>query len=35
LREAGLIAGIVDGPSICYCRDEERIAWLKQHIQQL
>lgn len=35
LREAGLIAGIVDGPSICYCRDEEQIAWLKHHIQRL
>lgn len=35
LREAGLIKGILDGPSICYCRDEERISWLKQHIQDL
>jgi ArsR family transcriptional regulator, arsenate/arsenite/antimonite-responsive transcriptional repressor len=35
LREAGLIEGIVDGPSICYCRDEENIAWLKEHIQRL
>jgi ArsR family transcriptional regulator len=35
LREAGLIAGIVDGPSICYCRDEEQIAWLKEHFQRL
>lgn len=35
LREAGLIQGIVDGPSICYCRDEAQIGWLKQHIQRL
>jgi ArsR family transcriptional regulator len=35
LREAGLIQGTFDGPSICYCRDEERIAWLKRHIQDL
>jgi ArsR family transcriptional regulator, arsenate/arsenite/antimonite-responsive transcriptional repressor len=35
LREAGLITGSVDGPSICYCRDEEKIAWLKEHIQRL
>lgn len=35
LREAGLIQGTVDGPSICYCRDEEAIDWLKQHIQRL
>jgi ArsR family transcriptional regulator len=35
LREAGLIRGTVDGPAVCYCRDEERIAWLKRHIQDL
>jgi ArsR family transcriptional regulator len=35
LREAGLVQGTVDGPSVCYCRDEERIDWLKHHIQQL
>lgn len=35
LREAGLIQGTVDGPSVCYCRDEGEIAWLKRHIQQL
>ncbi len=35
LREAGLIQGTVDGPGICYCRDEAQIAWLKQHIERL
>lgn len=35
LREAGLIQGIVDGPAVCYCRDEESIGWLKEHIQAL
>ena len=35
LREAGLIQGLVDGPSICYCRDEDQITWLKEHIQRL
>lgn len=35
LREAGLIKGIVDGPAICYCRDEQQIDWLKQHIARL
>jgi ArsR family transcriptional regulator len=35
LREAGLIQGTVDGPGICYCRDEEQIDWLKQHITHL
>ncbi|HLI51512.1 MAG TPA: metalloregulator ArsR/SmtB family transcription factor [Thermomicrobiaceae bacterium] len=35
LREAGLIQGVVDGPAVCYCRDEEQIAWLKEAIQDL
>jgi ArsR family transcriptional regulator, arsenate/arsenite/antimonite-responsive transcriptional repressor len=35
LREAGLIQGAVTGPSICYCRDEENIAWLKEHVQSI
>jgi ArsR family transcriptional regulator, arsenate/arsenite/antimonite-responsive transcriptional repressor len=35
LREAGLIRGTIDGPSICYCRDEDRIAWLKEHFSRL
>jgi len=35
LREAGLIKGIVDGPTICYCRDEQQIDWLKQHMARL
>jgi ArsR family transcriptional regulator len=35
LREAGLVQGTVDGPGICYCRDEEQIDWLKLHIARL
>lgn len=35
LREAGLIKGVVDGPTICYCRDEQQIDWLKQHVEDL
>lgn len=35
LREAGLIQGTVEGPAICYCRDEEQIDWLKRHIANL
>lgn len=35
LREAGLIQGTIDGPSICYCRDEERLDWLKEHVARL
>jgi ArsR family transcriptional regulator len=35
LREAGLIQGTVDGPFVCYCRNEDRIAWFKEHIARL
>jgi ArsR family transcriptional regulator len=35
LREAGLVQGTVDGPSVCYCRDEQQIDWLKRHIERL
>lgn len=35
LREAGLIQGTVDGPAICYCRDEARIDWFKRQVQSL
>lgn len=35
LREAGLIRGTVDGPGICYCRDELRIDWLKEQLSEL
>ena len=35
LREANLIRGEVSGPAICYCRDEQTIAWLKSRFQEL
>jgi ArsR family transcriptional regulator len=35
LREAGLIKGAVDGPALCYCRDEERLAWFKERLAEL
>jgi ArsR family transcriptional regulator len=35
LREAGLIRGTIDGPAVCYCRDEVRIDWLKEHVVRL
>ena len=35
LREAGLIMGTVDGPAVCYCRNEEQLDWLKEQIQRL
>ena len=35
LREAGLIMGVIDGPGVCYCRNEETIGWLKEQMQRL
>lgn len=35
LREAGLIKGTIDGPGVCYCRDEERIDWFKARLGRL
>jgi ArsR family transcriptional regulator, arsenate/arsenite/antimonite-responsive transcriptional repressor len=35
LREAGLIHGEVDGPRICYCADESRIAHLRELLAAL
>jgi ArsR family transcriptional regulator len=35
LREAGLIQGTIDGPAVCYCRNEERLDWLKAHVARL
>jgi ArsR family transcriptional regulator, arsenate/arsenite/antimonite-responsive transcriptional repressor len=32
LREAGLIAGEVDGPATCYCLNAASILWLKERI---
>jgi ArsR family transcriptional regulator len=32
LREAGLIAGDVEGPATCYCLDLTGILWLKDQI---
>ena len=33
LREAGLICGTVEGPAMCYCIDEDAVAWLKAQVQ--
>lgn len=33
LREAGLIQGVIDGPNLCYCRNEDTIAWLREQMQ--
>ena len=32
LREAGLIAGEVEGPATCYCLNPAGILWLKQQV---
>ncbi len=33
LREAGLIAGEIEGPATCYCVDVEGMNWLKKQIE--
>jgi ArsR family transcriptional regulator len=33
LREAGLIAGEIDGPATCYCINTDGVAWLKDRIE--
>jgi len=33
LREAGLIAGEIEGPATCYCLDPDNIRWLKEQIE--
>ena len=33
LREAGLVAGEVEGPATCYCLNTEGIRWLKEQIE--
>lgn len=32
LREAGLVAGEVEGPATCYCLNEDGIRWLRDRI---
>ncbi len=32
LREAGLICGIVEGPAMSYCIDDDNMAWLKEKV---
>ena len=32
LREAGWVAGEVDGPAVCYCLNQENIGWFKAKI---
>lgn len=35
LREAGWISGIVDGPAISYCLNEENIAWFRARVGEI
>lgn len=35
LKEAGLIKGEIDGPSVCYCLDEEAAADLRRRMELL
>ncbi|MEM7031407.1 MAG: winged helix-turn-helix domain-containing protein [Chloroflexota bacterium] len=32
LREAGWVAGIVQGPAMCYCLDTDNVAWFRQQV---
>ena len=33
LREAGLIAGEIEGPATCYCLNPAGVRWLKEQIE--
>ncbi len=33
LREAGLIAGEIEGPATCYCVNPAGVRWLKEQIE--
>lgn len=35
LKDAGLVRGTVEGPSVCYCLDKERLAALRQAMKSL
>src|SRR5688572_21479670 len=35
LRDAGWIKGTVEGPAICYCLNEENIAWFKGKVSEI
>jgi len=35
LRDAGWIKGTVEGPAICYCLNEENIAWFKGKVGEI
>lgn len=35
LREAGIVAGTVDGPARCYCLNEDTLRWLREQVAEL
>ncbi len=35
LREAGIVAGTVDGPARCYCLNEDTLRWLREQVTAL
>lgn len=32
LKEAGVISGEIDGPSTCYCLNEDALSWLSEQL---
>lgn len=32
LKEAGIVDGEIDGPTTCYCVNEEALRWLSEHL---
>ncbi len=32
LKEAGIVSGEIDGPSTCYCLNEEALDWLREQL---
>jgi predicted transcriptional regulator len=35
LRDAGWIHGTISGPAVCYCLDEQNIAWFKTKVGEI
>lgn len=35
LREAGWIAGTVEGPAVSYCLDDDNIAWFREKVGEI
>ena len=35
LKEAGLVSGEFEGPSTCYCLDDDNVKWFKETVQKI